>query len=99
MEVFRAALAAPNQAILGDVVLDPVSHTQTLRFAYARIDYFGDQFLGLILGQTPLAPIIAPAGSCVSQKNGFCRVVAPDGMILGDPDPKNYNATAGCYKS
>jgi len=88
-EIFKAALAAPNQAILGDVVLDPVSKTQVLRFAYARIDYFGDQFLGLILGQTPLAQIIAPAGSCVSQKKGFCKVVAPDGKILGDPDPGN----------
>ena len=88
-KVFGAALAAPNQAILGDVVLDPVSQTQVLRFAYARIDYFGDQFLGLILGQTPLAQVIAPAGSCVSQKSGFCRVVAPDGKILGDPEPKN----------
>ncbi len=88
-EVIRAAMAAPNQAILGDVVLDPVSQSHVLRFAYARIDYFGDQFLGLILGQTPLAQVIAPAGSCVSQKNGFCRVVAPDGKILGDPEPEN----------
>lgn len=88
-KVFGAALAAPNQAILGDVVLDPVSQTQVLQFAYARIDYFGDQFLGLILGQTPLAQVITPAGSCVSQKSGFCRVVAPDGRILGDPEPKN----------
>ncbi|MFH1020533.1 MAG: hypothetical protein V1782_08000, partial [Pseudomonadota bacterium] len=50
LEVFRAALAAPNQAILGDVVPDPVSQAPVLRFAYARVDYFGDQFLGLILG-------------------------------------------------
>lgn len=88
-EVFRASLAAPNQAILGEVVLDPVSQTQTLRFAYTRIDYFGDQFLGLILGQTPLAQVIAPAGSSIFQKNVSCRVVAPDGTILGDPEPKN----------
>lgn len=88
-KVFRDALAVPNQAILGDVVLDPVSHTQTLQFAYARIDYFGDQFLGLILGQTPLAQVLPPASSCISQKNGFCRVVSPDGKILSDPAPKN----------
>jgi len=88
-KVFEAALAAPNQAILGDIVLNPVSQTQVLQFAYARIDSSGDQFLGLILGQTPLAQIIAPASVCLSQKTGFCRVVAPDGKILGDPEPKN----------
>ncbi|MFH1019476.1 MAG: response regulator, partial [Pseudomonadota bacterium] len=50
----------------------------------------GDQFLGLILGQTPLSRIIAPADSiCLSRKTGFCRIVAPDSKILGDPDPKN----------
>ena len=88
-KIFAAALAAPNQAILGEIALDPVSQTQVLQFAYARIDYFGDQFLGLILGQTPLAHVISPAGSCVSSKKGYCRVVAPDGKILGDPEPKN----------
>ena len=88
-EVFRAALSAPNQAILGEVVFDPILQAQTLQFAYARVDYFGDQFLGLILGQTPLAQLIAPASRCVNQKNGYCRVVAPDGKIMGDPEPKN----------
>ncbi|MDP2001303.1 MAG: hypothetical protein Q8J86_00035, partial [Desulfurivibrionaceae bacterium] len=47
-KIFRTALAAPNQVILGEVVLDPVLKTYALQFAYARIDYFGDQFLGLI---------------------------------------------------
>jgi len=88
-EVFKASLAAPNQAILGDIVFDPVSQAKTLRFAYTRIDYFGDQFLGLLLGQAPLAKVIAPFSNCVSDKSGFCRVVAPDGKILSDPDPKN----------
>jgi signal transduction histidine kinase/ActR/RegA family two-component response regulator len=88
-EIFAAALAAPNQAILGEIVPDPVSQTHVLRFAYARIDYFGDQFLGLILGQAPLAHIISPASSCISPQKGYCRIVAPDGKILGDPEPKN----------
>ncbi len=88
-EVFRAALSAPNQAILGEVVFDPILQTQTLQFAYARVDYFGDQFLGLILGQTPLNQLIVPASCCVNQKTGYCRVVAPDGKIMGDPEPKN----------
>ena len=87
--IFAAALAAPNQAILGEIALDPVSKTQVLQFAYARIEYFGDQFLGLILGQTPLAPIISPTESCLSPQNVFCRVVAPDGTILGDPKAEN----------
>ncbi|MCX5875904.1 MAG: response regulator [Deltaproteobacteria bacterium] len=89
LKVIRTSMAAPNQAILGEVVLDPVSQTQVLQFAYAKIDYFGDQFLGLILGQTPLSHIIAPASSCVSSNKGYCRIVAPDGNILGDPDAKN----------
>ncbi|MBA3002929.1 MAG: response regulator [Desulfurivibrio sp.] len=88
-EVFRASLAAPNQAILGEVVLDPVLQGHALQFAYARIDYFGDQFLGLILGQTPLTRIIAPADKGVFQKNGYSRVVTQDGKILGDPVPEN----------
>jgi len=88
-KIFAAALAAPNQAILGEITLDPVSKTQILQFAYARIDYFGDQFLGLILGQTPLAQIITPTESCFPPPNGFCRVVAPDGTILGDPKAEN----------
>ncbi|HIJ89910.1 MAG: response regulator [Desulfobulbaceae bacterium] len=89
MEVFRASLAAPNQAILGEVVFDQVLQTQTLVFAYSRIEYFGDQFLGQILGKTPLAQIVAPAEHCISQDKGYCRVVAPDGKILGDPEQKN----------
>jgi len=88
-EVIRASLAAPNQAILGEVVQDPVSQTQEVQFAYTRVDYFGDQFLGLILGQTPLSHVIAPAGSCMSSPKWYCRIVAPDGKILGDPEPKN----------
>ncbi|MBU2538191.1 MAG: response regulator [Proteobacteria bacterium] len=88
-EVFRASLAAPNQAILGEVVLDPVLQRHTLQFAYARIDYFGDHFLGLILGQTPLARIIVPAEKGVFQKNGYSRVVTQDGKILGDPEPEH----------
>lgn len=88
-EVFRASLAAPNQAILGEIVLDPALQTQVLRFAYTRVDYFGDQFLGLILGQAPLAHILTPAGSCLAPPKGYCRVVASDGMILGDPQAKN----------
>jgi len=88
-EVFQAALSAPNQAILGGVVFDPILQTQTLQFAYARIDYFGDQFLGLILGQAPLDQLIPPTSRCVSQKDGYCRVVAPDGKIMGDPESKN----------
>ncbi|MFA6499169.1 MAG: response regulator [Desulfurivibrionaceae bacterium] len=89
LEVFRASLAAPNQAILGEVVFDPALKTQTLQFAYARVDYFGDQFLGLILGQTPLAQVIAPANSCIATQKGYCRIVAPNGLILGDPEQKN----------
>ena len=88
-EVFRASLAAPNQAILGEVVLDPVLKTQVVQFAYARIDYFGDQFLGLILGQAPLAQVVVPASSCIAKHKGYCRIVAADGKILSDPEPKN----------
>ncbi len=89
LKVIQTSMAAPNQAVLGEVVLDPVSQTQVLQFAYTKIDYFGDQFLGLILGQTPLTHIISPAGSCISSGKGYCRIVAPDGNILGDPDSKN----------
>jgi len=89
LEVFRASLASPNQVILGEVVLDPVLKIQTLQFAYTRVDYFGDQFLGLILGQTPLAQVVAPAINCISTQKGYCRIVAPNGKILGDPNPKN----------
>ena len=89
LEVVRASLAAPNQTILGEIVLDPVLKTQVVRFAYARVDYFGDQFLGLILGQTPLAQVVVPSGSCTSTHKGYCRIVAPDGKILSDPEPKN----------
>jgi signal transduction histidine kinase/ActR/RegA family two-component response regulator len=88
-EVIRASLAAPNQAILGEVVLNPISKIQEVQFAYTRIDYFGDQFIGLILGQTPLSHIIAPADGCISSQKGYCRIVAPDGKIMGDPEPKN----------
>lgn len=88
-ETVQASLAAPNQAILGEIVLNPVSKTQEVQFAYARVDYFGDQFLGLILGQTPLSHIIPPAGDCISSKKGFCRIVASDGKIMGDPEQKN----------
>ena len=89
LEVVRASLAAPNQAILGEIVLNPVSQTQELQFAYTKIDYFGDQFLGLILGQTPLSHVIAPASGCISSERGYCRIVAPDGIILGDPESEN----------
>ncbi|MFA7346206.1 MAG: response regulator [Desulfurivibrionaceae bacterium] len=88
-EVFRASLAAPNRAILGEVVLDPVLKTQVVEFAYARIDYFGDQFLGLILGQAPLAQVVVPSSSCIAKHKGYCRIVAPDGKILSDPESKN----------
>jgi len=88
-EVFRASLAAANQAILGEVVLSPELQGHALQFAYARIDYFGDQFLGLILGQTPLTRIIAPANKNAFQKKGYSRVVTQDGKILGDPEPEN----------
>jgi signal transduction histidine kinase/ActR/RegA family two-component response regulator len=88
-EVFRASLAAPNRAILGEVVLDPVLKTQVVQFAYARIDYFGDQFLGLILGQAPLAQVVVPSSSCIAKHKGYCRIVAPDGKILSDPESKN----------
>ncbi|MDG4476739.1 hybrid sensor histidine kinase/response regulator [Thiovibrio frasassiensis] len=88
-KVFRAAMAEPNQTILGEVVLDPVTQSPTLLFAYARVDYFGDQFLGLILGETPLAQIFAPAGNTLARKNDSCRIVAPDGKILADPEAKN----------
>ena len=88
LKVIQTSMAAPNQAILGEVALDPVTQTQVLQFAYAKIDYFGDQFLGVVLGQTPLTHIIPPASSCISSKKGYCRIVAPDGNILGDPDSK-----------
>jgi len=88
-KIFRTALAAPNQVILGEVVLDPVLKTYALQFAYARIDYFGDQFLGLIFGQAPLAGIVAPAANCISTNKGYCLIVAQDGRILSTPEPKN----------
>ena len=88
-KIFQTALASPNQAILGEVVLDPVLKTHVLQFAYARVDYFGDQFLGLIFGQAPLSQLVVPADDCISSQNGFCRIVAPDGKIMGDPEQKN----------
>ncbi len=88
-EVIRASLDSPNQAILGEVVWDPILQTHVLQFAYTKIDYFGDQFCGLILGQTPLSQIIPPTGSCISSQKGYCRIVAPDGKILGDLESKN----------
>ncbi len=88
-KIFRTALAAPNQAILGEVVLDPVLRTHALQFAYARIDYFGDQFLGLIFGQAPLANIVAPAVNCTPAQKGSCLIVAQDGRILSAPQAKN----------
>jgi signal transduction histidine kinase/CheY-like chemotaxis protein len=89
LKVFSTSLAAPNEVILGEVVLDPVLKTQTLQFAYTRVDYFGDRFLGLVLGQTPLTKIVTPATSCISKQKGYSRIVAADGKILGDPEPKN----------
>lgn len=89
LAVFQASLAAPNQVILGGVVPDPVLKTRTLQFAFARIDYFGDRFVGLIYGQTPLHDVIAVNDGGISLNNGFFRVVAPDGIILGDSEPKN----------
>lgn len=88
-KIFRTALAAPNQVILGEMALDPVLKTHALQFAYARIDYFGDQFLGLIFGQAPLANIVAPAANCVPTKKGYCLIVAQDGTILSAPEAKN----------
>ncbi|MHB1378056.1 MAG: response regulator [Desulfurivibrionaceae bacterium] len=88
-KIFRTALAAPNQVILGEVVLDPVLKNHALQFAYARIDYFGDQFLGLIFGQAPLANFVAPAANCIPSKKGYCLIVAQDGTILSAPEAKN----------
>ena len=88
-KIFRTAMAAPNQVILGEVVLDPVLKNHALQFAYARIDYFGDQFLGLIFGQAPLANFVAPAANCIPSKKGYCLIVAQDGTILSAPEAKN----------
>ncbi|MHB1185433.1 MAG: response regulator [Desulfobulbia bacterium] len=88
-KIFRTALAAPNQVILGEVALDPVLKTHALQFAYARIDYFGDQFLGLVFGQSPLANFVAPAANCMPSKKGYCLIVAQDGTILSNDQAKN----------
>ncbi len=90
-KIFRTALSAPNQVILGEVVLDPVLKNHALQFAYARIDYFGDQFLGLIFGQAPLANFVAPAANCIPSKKGYCLIVAQDGTILSTPEAKNVS--------
>ncbi|MHB1015535.1 MAG: response regulator [Desulfurivibrionaceae bacterium] len=94
-KVIGASLAAPNRAILGEIVLDPVSQAPALQFAYTRIDCLDDQFLGLIFGQTQLSQVMTLAGSDIPLKNGYCRVVAPDGKILADPDPKNIMKQLG----
>lgn len=88
-DIFNAALHSPNTVKISDVYFEPLLQAYAVQFAFSRRGYFGDQFLGMILGVVPIESLTAPIQDYLFSKAGYCRLVDPSGNILADRRPFN----------
>ena len=62
-DLFHKAMSKPN-----DVIISPASYhqefgTPAVTFAMAQVQYFGDEFQGLMIGSVPLRRLVVPHGA------------------------------------
>lgn len=80
--VVRRARKTPNQVVIGEPVHSDALQTLVIPFAILRTAYFGDRFIGILLGEVPLASLVEKAGVEPVGSGRTYRLVSRDGTIL-----------------
>ncbi len=84
-DLFQQAMSKPN-----DVIISPVSDhqelgTPTITLAMARVQYFGDKFIGLLIGSVPLEHILKQIDKAAHSNDGFLVIIDSEQRILYGP--------------
>ncbi len=85
-DLFQQAMSNPNDIIISPVSNHPELGTPTVSFAIAQVQYFGDQFMGLLIGSIPLEHILAQIEKPTDDVDGFLVVMDSQQRILYAPD-------------
>ncbi len=85
--VIVQARKTPNRVVVGAPVYSDVLQTLVVPFAIQRTAYFGDRFIGILLGEIPLAALMAKAGTEPGDSARIYRLVASDTTILFSTRP------------
>lgn len=80
--MFQDALWEPNK-----VFISPIEHSYLLgepvmKFIIAKQSYFGEEFIGVVLGEVPLSEITREISRIKVGETGFLSLIDKDGNIL-----------------
>ncbi|WP_221251208.1 ATP-binding protein [Desulfuromonas versatilis] len=85
-ELFRKAMASPNQVVYSRAELCPDLGEPVVWMAVARFGYFGDEFFGILVGGIPLSAFSAV---CSQESSGNCcdiLIIDDNGQLLHHPE-------------
>ncbi|MEW6600550.1 MAG: ATP-binding protein [Nitrospirota bacterium] len=87
---FQTVFKKRNQAVMSPVEYSPEIGKPVLNIALGKYGYFGDEFIGVLVGAVPLDLITETISETKIGKSGFCSLIGPEGNILfypGDDRP------------
>lgn len=85
--VLRKARNKPNQVVIGTPVYSDMLQTLVIPFAIQRTAYFGDRFIGILLGEIPIATLVEKAGIEPVDSRRIYRLVDSGATILYSTRP------------
>ncbi|MFP7756115.1 response regulator [Thermodesulfobacteriota bacterium B35] len=85
--VLRLAGETPNRVVIGAPVYSDVLQALVVPFAIRRTAYFGDRFIGTLLGEIPIATMVKKAGTGSADSRRIYRLVSSSGTILYSTRP------------
>ncbi|HEB50265.1 MAG TPA: response regulator [Desulfobulbus sp.] len=86
--VLGQARRNPNQVVVGAPVFSDMLQTLVIPFAIQRTAYFGDRFIGLLLGEVPLSTLIEKAGIEPVGSGRIYRLLDSGGTVLYSTRPE-----------
>ncbi len=80
--IFNQAMSRPNEVVISPVVENQELGTPTITLAMAQVQYFGDEFQGMLIGSTPVSEVLAQTGMLGHNDGGGLVVIDTEQRVL-----------------
>jgi len=81
-KIFKQAMSRPNEVIVSPVAENPELGTPTVTLAMAQVQYFGDEFQGMLIGSIPVRDVLTQIDTFDHDDDGVLVVIDADQRVL-----------------
>lgn len=96
---FSTIMKIPNKVVTTSAEFSPEMEVPVVNMGIARRNYFGDKFMGIIMGSIPVSQITTDISGVKIGRTGFVSLINKEGFILAHPQQeKILNRITGKWK-